>query len=127
MKKKNIDLFEARELSKKFCKDFDIEYCEIYYVDHIKGCVGIYNWLDPPHILIIEKNKDKLPLVIHELIHHLDSQKYSTLTLNHSTQGYLNAKRRVIRWCNKNISSKADWKLGLKAQQCDQEMKQFQL
>ena len=87
----------------------------------------IYIWLDPPHVLIEEKHKNKLATVIHELIHHLDSQKYSTLTLNHSTKGYINAKKRVIRWCKKNISEKANWNLGLKAQHCDKEMKQFQL
>ena len=127
MRKKNINLWEARELSEKFCEDFDVPYCEVYYVDRVKDCVGLYIWLDPPHMLIDKKYKDKIAIVMHELIHHLDSQVYDTMILNHSTQGYLNAKRRVITWCKKNISSKADWNKGLKSKQVDKEMNEFQL
>jgi hypothetical protein len=127
MRKKNINLWEARELSERFCNDMDIPYCEIYYVDRLEGSLGIYVWLDPSHMLVVKNYKDKIAVVMHELIHHLDSQCYTELTLNHSTKGYLNAKRRVINWCKKNISSKADWNKGLKATQHDNEMKKFQL
>jgi hypothetical protein len=127
MRKKNINLWEARELSEKFCNDFGIDYCEVYYVDRLKDALGVYIWLDPPHMLVVKNYKDKIAIVMHELIHHLDSQVYDTMILNHSTQGYLNAKKRVITWCKNNISSKADWNKGLKAQQFDHEMKKFQL
>ena len=127
MRKKNINLWEARELSEKFCDDFNLEYCEIYYIDRLKDALGMYIWLDPPHVLIVKSYKDKIAVVMHELIHHLDSQMYSSYVLNHSTKGYLNAKRRVINWCKKNISSKADWSKGLKATQIDKEMNKFQL
>jgi len=127
MRKKNINLWEARELSEKFCEDFNIDYCEVYYVDRVKDCVGVYIWLDQPHILIQESYQNKICLVMHELIHHLDSQKYSTMILNHSTRGYLNAKKRVVTWCKKNISSKPDWNKGLKANHIEKEMKEFQL
>ena len=127
MRKKNINLLEAREISKKLCKDFGIPYCEVYYVDKIKGAMGIYVWLDPAHMLIVKSYKDKIATVLHELIHHVDAQLYSTVILNHSTQSYKNAKKRVITWCKKNISSKADWNVGLKAQQNDAEMANFQL
>ena len=37
MRKKHINLKEARDLSKWFCKDFNIPYCEVYFVDQING------------------------------------------------------------------------------------------
>ena len=128
MRKKNINLWEARELSERFCNDMDIPYCEVYYVDRLNGCQGIYIWLEPQHMLVWKKCKDKLPVVMHELIHHLDSCSNPTaMVLNHSTQNYINAKRRVINWCKKNISEKANWNIGLKAAQNDKEMATFQL
>lgn len=127
MKKKNINLWEAREISEKFCNDFNIPYCEIYYVDRIIDSVGVYIWLDPPHILMLNNYASKIPLLMHELIHHLDSCLYSTVILNHSSKGYILAKKRVITWCKKNISNKANWNIGLKARDNKVEMKKFQL
>ena len=127
MRKKNIDLWEARELSEKFCDDFKVPYCEIYYVDRLIDCIGVYIWLDPPHILMDERVTDKLPLLMHELIHHLDSALYENIILNHSSPNYILAKKRVITWCKKNISTKPDWFKALKACNNREEMKKFQL
>lgn len=127
MRKKNINLWEARDISEKFCEDFGVRYCEIYYVDRLENAVGYYFWLDPPHILIHEKANGLIAILMHELIHHLDSYLYNTMILNHSTRGYLNAKKRVITWCKKNISHKPNWNAGLKSIQNNHEMKKFQL
>jgi len=109
---------EARELSKIFCKDFGLQYCEIYYVDRIgnysctsiqqkkeKYICGLYIGLDPPHILTLNNLDDQLDVLIHELVHHLQENDYE-IKDGETQHGYsfTLAKRRVIRWCKKNIS-----------------------
>lgn len=129
MRKKNINLFEAREISKKFCEDLKIPYCEIYYVDKLDDChtLGLYFWVEPSHILLLEKAKNMITLLMHELTHHLDSCNYSTVILDHSSRGYILAKKRVITWCKKNISDKPDWNKALKCKYYNDEMKKFRL
>ena len=126
MYKKNINLLESRQLSEAFCKDFDLDYCQIYYVDVIgadkkEPYYGVYSYLYPSTILILDtyKNKNKLGILMHELTHHLEREYYSE-ELDYDADAahgyhYQLAKRRVIKWCENNISDKADWSIPLGA------------
>lgn len=127
MRKKHINLFEAREISKKFCEDFKIKYCEVYFVDKIDGCWGVYINLHPPHTLLTDdKNPCMIGYLMHELTHHLDWCKYERIFLDH-TGSYQKAKKEVISWCRNNINSNANWELALKAIPDEKDMVKFRL
>jgi hypothetical protein len=131
--KKKIDQKNARRLSKHFCNDFDIQYCDVYYVDRLNDAYGEYIYLNPPHMLILDKPKviNKIGIVIHELTHHLVAQDYINEKLESDTSEhgkyYQLAKKRVIRWCKKNISEKPNWKKPLGKYQHTKDMKKFKL
>lgn len=147
MKKWNkfINLNDARELSKQFCNNFKLQYCEIYYVDRIQddsdtpiwkkgkdNTTALYSLADPPHILIVETVLNPIGLVIHELTHHLEWYDYENerdKICDDGPHGYFYqlAKKRVITWCKKNISNKADWNSPLKAIHTETAMKKFRL
>ena len=74
--KKRIKLKGARALSFEFCRDFDIDYCEIYYVDRLDDAWGVYVHLHPPHILVLKHVINRIGIVMHELTHHLEYQQY---------------------------------------------------
>lgn len=128
MWKKRLTLKSARKLSKKFCSDFKLPYCEIYYVDYIHECYGIYIWYEPLlHILLDESNDNRIGILVHELTHHLEHYGYSlTPALIHGYE-YNLARSRVITWCKRNISNNPNWKLPLKAYINLKEMKNFKL
>lgn len=145
---KFIKLDDARRLSEIFCKDFNLQYCEIYYVDRIqddkdtpiwkrgKGTTtALYSSLDPPHILVVKNVLNPLGITIHELTHHLEVYGYDDDAENaedikvDGMHGYFYqlAKKRVIRWCKKNISNKPNWNLPLKAIYTETEMRKFRM
>jgi len=123
--KKQIRLGGARALSYEFCKDFEVDYCEIYLVDRVEDAFGVYCSLNPPHILIDLNAKNRIGIVIHELTHHLEYQCYDTNGQSSHGYSYQLAKQRVIRWAKKNISSTAPWHHPLKAFQIKSEQKDF--
>jgi hypothetical protein len=124
---KFIQQKEARELSKEFCEDFKIIYCEVYYVDRIKNDIyAQYMYYNPPHILMLNNLLNPIGVLIQELTHHLECQKYGFDNRNHG-YNYQLAKKRVIPWCKKNISMKPDWRLTLKAKIKEEEMKEFEI
>lgn len=127
---KHIKLKDARKLSELFCKSFNIDYCQIYYVDILKesNWYAVYCGLEPPHILIIEKIPNPLGILVHELTHHLENELYNVIE-NECPHGYnyILARKRVIRWCNKNISSKPDWSIPLGAYHSLSDMKKFRV
>ena len=125
--KKDLDLKSARKLSKKFCSDFKLPYCEIYYVDYIEGCYGCYIWHEPLHILLEESLDNLLGILIHELTHHLEHYGYSLTPSPTHGYEYTLARKRVITWCKRNISKTANWKLPLKAYIDLDEMKTFKI
>jgi len=126
-RKKNVTLMEARDITKQFSKNFDIPSCPVYFVDYIPDAIGLYVNYDPSHILINEKVNGRIFTLLHELIHHLDWYAYDSVILNHSSTGYIKAKKRVITWSKKNISNKINWNIALKARQNDKEMKKLRL
>lgn len=120
---------DARRLSKIFCEDFEIDYCQVYYVDNLEnGAYGEYVWLYRPHILILDKpeNLNPIGVLMHELNHHIQYQLYD-LSENHHGYEWNLAKRRTINWCERNISKKSDWTLPLKARQDMEKMKTFRI
>ena len=115
---KHINLTDARALSNEFCKDFDIQYCQIYMVDLLlNNAYGQYSYLNPPHILILDiyKNHNKIGVLMHELTHHVECYQYTFDYTSHHGYHYQLAKKKVIRWCEENISIKPDWKKTLSA------------
>jgi hypothetical protein len=145
---KFIKLDDARRLSKIFCENFNIQYCEIYYVDKIqddldtpkwkkgKGTtLALYSSLDPPHILVVENVLNPIGVIIHELTHHLEVYDYEDDDENienihlDGMHGYFYqlAKKRVITWCKKNISDKANWNKPLMAIHTETEMRKFRV
>lgn len=128
MRKKHINLQEARNLSQWFCEDFEIPYCEVYFVDRLTGFWGLYIWLNPNHMLVLKRNPCMIGLVMHELTHHLHHNLYTDSILsNPHSGGYQLAKNRVIKWCNKNLSTKPDWKIVLNGKSSDESWIKFQL
>ena len=111
--KKKISLKKARILSEKFCNDFNLPYCEIYFVDRIEDAYGIYIRLEPEHILIKEHVVNRIGILVHELTHHLEHIQYD-LDINQHGYPYQLAKKRVIKWAKEWISSKPDWRIPLK-------------
>lgn len=140
VKNKHISLQEARKISEVFCEDMNVTYCGIYYVDriemehvgqirHMKN-IGLYVPLDPPHILMIEKSENKLTLLLHELVHHLDAYRFTFWDINeltHSSKGYIRAKSCVVTWCKNNISNRVNWNKMLKCILSEEELKNFKL
>jgi len=127
--KKHINIVDARKLSKLFCNDFKLPYCQIYYVDVLEGgSYGIYCEYTPPHILMIDYTMNSIGILIHELNHHLVARHYAYEN-EFSSHGYPYqlAKIRVIKWCYHNISKKADWSLPLKAYQTEINMRKFRV
>lgn len=145
---KFIKLHDARRLSEIFCKDFKIQYCDIYYVDRIQddlntpvwkrgkgNTIALYSYLDPPHILVVKTVLNPIGLIMHELTHHLEVYGYDDEKENaedihtDGMHGYLYqlAKKRVITWCKKNVSEKANWNLPLKAIHTETEMRKFRV
>lgn len=128
--KENITLRKARQVSKEFCIDMQIGYCQIYYVDILSedNVIGEYIPVDPAHILILKQADQKIALLMHELTHHLDYCNYNSYgELNHSSKGYILAKKRVITWCKNNISINPNWSRALKCFNYDHEMRNFKL
>jgi hypothetical protein len=125
---KYIKIEDARRLSSIFCKSFSIDYCEIYYVDKIKEAWGLYCREKPSHILMLDNLINPIGILMHELTHHLAEEKYEEYrdTYSHGYNYHL-AKRRVIKWCNDNISSKPDWRLPLRASIIEKEMRAFRV
>lgn len=132
--KKFITENEARKLSKLFCNDFNIEYCDIYYVDMIEGKkiskskIYSYYIVDPPHILQFSNLLNPIGILVHELTHHLEYTCYDVWGETAFHGYYWNlAKKRVIRWAKKNISNTANWNLPLAAYQTNIKMNDFKL
>jgi len=127
--KKNINIVDARKLSKIFCDYFELSPCMIYYVDvfHDKDDYGIYFDIEPT-ILILKKCPNRIGVLVHELTHHLQYQKYD-MKKDSRIHGYPYqlARNRVDRWCNKYISSKPNWAKPLGAFQDFNDMKEFEL
>lgn len=122
---------ESRALSLEFCNDFDLLYCQVFMVDILTNeAYGQYSYLEPPHILILDtyKNINKLGVLMHELAHHLECHGYES-NKSYPIHGYHYqlAKRRVARWCEKNISVKPDWNKPLGAFQDYKDMIKFQV
>lgn len=119
--KKQISLGGARALSYEFCNDFDVEYCEIYYIDRIKEgdreYWGVYIHLSPPHVLVVENVINRIGIVIHELTHHIEHQCYDVSGQSAHGYSYQLAKQRVITWAKNNISATAPWHQPLKGYQ----------
>lgn len=131
--RKHIKLPDARKLSEFFCKEFELDYCEIYYVDILKGegkksYYGVYSYPAPSNILILDtyKNKNKIGILMHELTHHLECSAYLWDDAAHGYY-YQLAKKRVIRWCKKNISNIPNWNIPLLAKVDEEDMKAFKL
>jgi hypothetical protein len=101
----------------------------VYYVDafHDEDDYGIY-FKTSPSIMILEKCPNRIGVLMHELTHHLEYQKYDVKE-EQSVHGYTYqlAKDRVERWCNKFISSKPNWAKSLGAYQDLKDMKEFKL
>jgi len=125
-------LSNVRDISKKFCKDFDIPYCQIYYVDVIEKVAGygdlygVYIPLAPYHMLVLNET-NHIVIVIHELTHHLEEIYYNNENDSFHGYSFQLAKKRVKKWCIKNLSSKADWKIPLSASFTEKEMMNFRL
>ena len=129
---KHINLKDSRKASLKFCEEFYLIYCQVYMVDILPDNTwGNYIYLDPPHILILDSylNINKLGVLMHELTHHLECQGYDGDYQDKPQHGYHYqlAKKRVIRWCNKNISTKPDWNKPLCAIYRKDDMKAFKV
>ena len=124
---KHINVEDSRALSLEFCNHFDISYCQIYIVDIVDDVAyGQYCYLSPQHILILDKRYiNKIGILMHELTHHLEHEIYE-VGKPHG-YSYQLAKKRVIRWCEKNISIKPDWKKPLGAFQNLEDMLAFKL
>lgn len=127
--RKHINIVDARKLSHLFCNYFDLTPCNVYYVDalHESKDYGLY-FFNPPTILILEKTPNQIGILIHELTHHLENEKYPLRDFKGAHgYNYQLAKERVIKWCNKFISPKPDWRKPLSALQYDEDMKKFRL
>lgn len=124
---KYIKIEDARKLSSIFCKSFSIDYCEIYYVDKIKGAYGIYCRESPQHILMLNNLTNPIGILMHELTHHLAEEQYEEYDTYSHGYNYHLSKRRVIKWCNDNISNKPDWRLPLRANIKEKEMRAFRV
>ncbi len=125
---------DARALSYKFCKDFDLPYCQVFYVDILTNeAYGQYCFLDPTNILLLDnyKSLNKLGTLMHELAHHLECYGYESdllqLGLQNHGYNYQLAKKRVKKWCEKNISIKPNWNKPLNAFQDKKDMIAFQV
>ena len=128
MYNKKIDLITARLLSKKFCKDFDIPNCQIFFVDYLEGGHwGEYINLIPCHILIVENHPNRIGVLMHELTHHLENANYDNYENSSHGYSYQLAKGRVVTWCRKNISKKPNWYLPLQGRFDPKEMVKFKL
>lgn len=146
--RKYLNQEEARLLSEEYCKSFDIQYCEIYYVDRIQdfsntpiwkkgknNTIAAYSGDDPPHILIADGYFNPIGVVMHELTHHLENYKYEEdedkeaedIDVNAHGYFYQLAKKRTITWCQKNISDRPNWALPLKSKLDEKEMRSFRL
>jgi hypothetical protein len=127
--KKNIDLNAARIISKKFCQDFNIPNCQIYYIDIFedKDTMGLYYRLEPNTILMKEKQYNRIGTLVHELTHHLQHCIYDSYILKHSGSKWQTSKKKVLKWCKENISEKADWNGPLRAVSSIEETKKFKL
>lgn len=130
---KFIGMEMARDLSKKFCEDFNLNYCEIYFVDRIihdkkyKKVYGMYMYYNPPHILMLNNLLNPIGILLHELTHHLECSQYDFDEEDSHTKTNELAKKRVIKWCKKNISENADWRLALKSRPKIDDMIRFKL
>lgn len=131
--KKNLNLTDARALSYEFCKDHDIPYCQIYYVDKVGNGndYGQYFYIDQGHILMQEKLHGRICVLMHELTHHLECKGYhlNCGNTNESSHGYHYqlAKHKVVAWCRKNISKKPNWFKPLRAYQPKSDLVNFRL
>lgn len=130
--RKQISLGGARALSYELCKSFDVDYCEVYYVDRIndydedREYWGVYVYLSPPHVLIVENVINRIGIVMHELTHHIEHQCYETSNEAHGYP-YQLAKQRVITWAKANVSATAPWHEPLKGYQIKTEQIAFKL
>lgn len=129
---KHINLKDARALSIEFCNDFNLMYCQIFMVDILENQgYGQYCYLNPPHILLLDtrRNKNKLGVLMHEMTHHLECHGYTESNCGFPVHGYYFqlAKLKVIKWCEKNISNRPDWKKPLRAFQKYEDMISFKL
>jgi hypothetical protein len=125
--KKHLSLNDARKLSKIFCDDFGLPYCQVFYIDVLDGAYAQYIYLSPPHILMEEKTLNRIGILMHELTHHLEYYNYETEDVPLHGYPYQLAKARVLRWCKINISSKANWKNTLGSIITVDDMKKFRL
>jgi len=136
---KHIKIQDARRLSEKFCKEFGLRFCQIYYVDVLKHedkenkkCFyGVYSYPAPSNILILDTyiNKNKIGILMHELTHHLECNGYYDVDWFNGGHGYYYqlAKKRVITWCKKNISDRPNWNKPLFAKIYEKDMIEFKL
>ena len=127
---KYIKQENAREISKKYCEDFNIKQCNIYFVDYLDFSVyGEYIDVYPGYILILDRieNRNPIGILAHELNHHLQYQKYYEKCSSIHGYNWRLAKRKTIRWFENNISPTKDWSLPLKAYLTEDDMKTFRL
>jgi hypothetical protein len=126
--KKDISLRGARALSYEFCQNFNIDYCEVYFVDTIQdNSLGLYSSLYPQHLLIKKYTLNRIGILVHELTHHLEYQDYDNEGESQHDISYQLSKQRVIRWAKMNISSTAPWHWPLRANQIKKEEIDFKL
>lgn len=130
---KRIPLKDARQLARKFCKDFKIKKVSVYLVDRLSSKIyAIYVGIEPvPHILIEVKAPNRLGILLHELAHHLaqcackDEEAWNN-SCSHDNRFWQGAKERTITWARNNIAD-INWYPCFKANLIHEEMVDFQL
>jgi hypothetical protein len=115
----DITQSKARDLADYCCDYFDISPINVFFVrfmDHPEvedpKAVGWYSSTKSnlPAYTMIEKNwSRRLVVLLHELTHHLQEEKYSTLFDSMHGYSFQLAKRRIARWANKAISKEYHW------------------
>lgn len=115
MNQLDITQSKARTLVKKICKDFDISLCKVWFINiNDRAVLGWYSDKRPnffAYIMIEKKWDRRFILLLHELTHHIQQEKYEYDDEIHSPHGktFTLAKKRVATWVRKNVSTKFDW------------------
>lgn len=101
---------ELKKVSRKFCKHFSLPYCDVYYINRISDDAHTYYNIDSMKAAIHRKTGSPIGMLMHELAHHMELNDYPVLEDGHGYYFQL-AIRRTIRWCQKHISAKHDWRI----------------
>lgn len=118
MKELDITESKARKLVKKFCNDFCISQCRVWFI-HIDDPTTL-GWYEHEsdnmfaYMMIEKKWSRRLVLVLHELTHHLQREVYSQIDSPHGNSFTL-ARSRLHTWAKKNVSDHFDWESLIKA------------